>query len=943
MNGPNEDRLYQLLPAVYRVRDAEHAADTGHGEPLRALLRLIQEEADRLRDDIDGLYEDWFIETCAEWVVPYLGDLLGVRHLHPIESAGLFSLRAFVANTLRYRRRKGTAPVLEQLARDVTGWPARAVEFFERLATTQHLNHVRLHRPVSPDLRSSATLALVDGPFETITHTAEARRLAVERGRYNIPNVGLFLWRLQSYYLTAAAPRPVADPPDGRYTFSPLGNDLPLFNRPQTETEITHLAEPVNVPDRLRRRTLYDDLDAYRQALLTGGTTAPAYFGPQPVLQVFFDDLEAALPPEQILICDLSGWDVPGWIPPADTTGFGAKVSVDPERGRLAVLQGVPLPARLRVSYAYGFAADLGGGPYGREATLASPAGTDAWTATVAQHDPAAGFTTLAGALAAWAASDATEGVLTILDSATYAETLTISFTPGRSLVVQAADGRRPHLRLRDGSGRDLADLTVGGGTDEGTALTLNGLLIEGGLHVEAGSLERLTLLHCTLVPGRGLLPSGEPRRPDRPALTVAPGNERLDVTITASILGPIRMPEATARLTVTDSIVQSPLAGGAATRTPALVSGNLSPFPALTSATPTVQVQLGTITHTLTLAGVPSTLAEARDRLQAALQAADPDPAFAGARVVTALNRLILVPGRPLPVVVTTAGDDPTADELRLTGDARMVEALRSAGLATFPALSAPLPALRVAMNDRGPFVLTLDPPPTSVAEARDRLHTALRNADADPAFADALVANLDDALLVLPGTEATTVLLGTTPDDRTTLFELALDENRPALAADDAGTTPGPESRFIRSTVFGTVYVRALGLASESIFTHPATVVRRQTGCARFCSFAEGSRTPRRFRCQPDLALEGLVAETERRRTRVRLTPTFTATQYGQPGYAQLRRRTAAEIRTGAEDGAEMGAFNQLKEALREANLRTALDEYLRFGLESGIFFIT
>ncbi|RMF62207.1 MAG: hypothetical protein D6746_04430, partial [Bacteroidetes bacterium] len=63
----------------------------------------------------------------------------------------------------------------------------------------------------------------------------------------------------------------------------------------------------------------------------------------------------------------------------------------------------------------------------------------------------------------------------------------------------------------------------------------------------------------------------------------------------------------------------------------------------------------------------------------------------------------------------------------------------------------------------------------------------------------------------------------------------------------------------------------------------------------------------------------------------------------RYGHPAFAQLRRSTAEEIRTGAEDGAEMGAFNQLKEALREANLRAALDEYLRFGLESGLFYIT
>ena len=54
-----------------------------------------------------------------------VGDLLDVRGIQTYGGDG-FSLRAYVANTLAYRRRKGTAAVLEQLARDVTGWPARA-------------------------------------------------------------------------------------------------------------------------------------------------------------------------------------------------------------------------------------------------------------------------------------------------------------------------------------------------------------------------------------------------------------------------------------------------------------------------------------------------------------------------------------------------------------------------------------------------------------------------------------------------------------------------------------------------------------------------------------------------------------------------------------------------------------------------------------------------
>ena len=47
--------------------------------------------------------------------------------------------------------------------------------------------------------------------------------------------------------------------------------------------------------------------------------------------------------------------------------------------------------------------------------------------------------------------------------------------------------------------------------------------------------------------------------------------------------------------------------------------------------------------------------------------------------------------------------------------------------------------------------------------------------------------------------------------------------------------------------------------------------------------------------------------------------------------------------EIRQGADDGAEMGAWRFLRQPQREANLRTSLDEYLRLGLEAGLIYVT
>ena len=67
----------------------------------------------------------------------------------------------------------------------------------------------------------------------------------------------------------------------------------------------------------------------------------------------------------------------------------------------------------------------------------------------------------------------------------------------------------------------------------------------------------------------------------------------------------------------------------------------------------------------------------------------------------------------------------------------------------------------------------------------------------------------------------------------------------------------------------------------------------------------------------------------------------PHFTSLRYGDPGYGQLRPGTHDAIRTGADDESEMGATHELYQPLRETNLRLRLDEYLRYGLEAGLFY--
>ena len=93
------------------------------------------------------------------------------------------------------------------------------------------------------------------------------------------------------------------------------------------------------------------------------------------------------------------------------------------------------------------------------------------------------------------------------------------------------------------------------------------------------------------------------------------------------------------------------------------------------------------------------------------------------------------------------------------------------------------------------------------------------------------------------------------------------------------------------------------------------------------RFSYVPPSARVPRRYRCVPDEASGPVV-------------PQFTALCYGHPAYAQLRTATGPAILNGAEDEGEMGALHHLMQPQRETNLRVRLEEYLRVGLEAGIF---
>ena len=144
--------------------------------------------------------------------------------------------------------------------------------------------------------------------------------------------------------------------------------------------------------------------------------------------------------------------------------------------------------------------------------------------------------------------------------------------------------------------------------------------------------------------------------------------------------------------------------------------------------------------------------------------------------------------------------------------------------------------------------------------------------------------------------------------------------------------GTTDnyGGIIKISNSTVIGEVFVKSIILAENVIFYATLFAKRLQQGCIRFSYVPLGSVTPRKYECHPNNEDEDVLVK-----------PSFTSLEYGNPAYCQLHEHCRVEITTGADDESEMGVFHDLHQPQRVTNLRTRLDEYLRFGMEAGIFY--
>lgn len=598
---PRIDRLHDLLPSVIRRHDL------AQGEPLRALLQVIAEQADLLEEDLQQLYDNWFIETCAPWVVPYIADLIGHQPIReaapPGDARGLSARlaallpRREVARTLRARRRKGTLALLEDMARDVAGWPACAVEFGRLLAQTQSLRLAQPARGRSVDLRDAGRLHQLGSAFDALAHLPDLRRLSSDRtpGRFAPANVGVFVWRLKATSVT----RSPAACQDGRpncYTFSVLGNDVPLFNRPgEPEGRCATMRAPA-LPQPIDRR-------AFAAAMQPGARFASASPDHVPRSLAIWApgwphgrvDGAEPIAAARIIAADLSGWV---YMPPRD------HVAVDPVLGRIAFPAGQRPQRGVTVSYLYGASADLGGGEYTRplrqrvDAQLIRVTGTDA----------------LAEALKPWrrppghprpgaVAPQPRHAIIELGDSDAYVLSPQIHLEAGHTLQLRAAQRTRPVLRIVDWQTDRPDSMLVQG--ENGSRFTLDGLTIAGrGVQVQ-GPLASFTVRHSTLVPGWTLAPHCEPRQPVEPSIELV--DSGACIVIEHSIVGAIQVNNDEVRtdpvtLRISDSIVDATGGDGDRPQCEAIgASGSRLAFAAAHIARSTVIGRV--MTHALALA----------------------------------------------------------------------------------------------------------------------------------------------------------------------------------------------------------------------------------------------------------------------------------------------------------------------------------------------------
>jgi hypothetical protein len=402
------ERLYALLPAHIRGIDA------ANGWALKALCQVLGAGGVEIDREIDTLYDAMFVETAPEAVLSDLAALVASEALRPLPPGSGHNARAFIANTVRYRRGKGTARVLEALAADVGGFGSVAVEYFMRLARTQNLIDVRAERPGTAYLVPGTTAARTATGFDLLPRLVDVRSIARAAGRHHVPHVGVHLLRPVVPFFAAPpdlvltadllAGVPLARPwPDGvtqhpgyfQLSAQP-GRTLRLFNPDRRSQNDTGRVIDVDLPDRLRRLPLHLETEELRHATLEA---RPPQLGETPWFDasgqpftIFLSSDNGVnytrVAPREIQIANLDAFPTSAGARPDPTskshTWFTGGTTVatsqidtspircgfDPVTGRLIVAPPVA-PAtdditHVRVAYGTGIGREIGAGPQDR-------------------------------------------------------------------------------------------------------------------------------------------------------------------------------------------------------------------------------------------------------------------------------------------------------------------------------------------------------------------------------------------------------------------------------------------------------------------------------------------------------------------------------------------------------------------------------------------------
>lgn len=533
------ERLLDLLPEVFRTIDAKAAAeiaarlglpapalDGAPEGPLSSLLAIIGQTFDMVEAEVDNLYDDLFIETCAVWLVPYIGELVGA---HIVDTADMESARRQVATTIAARRAKGTARGLALRAGAIMNVPTEAIEYFPHLVTTLHLDFPEDNRPMSAALNGKAgrRAQLLDFIGQ---HTVELRD-ASEGGRFAVSNIGVRSWTTRAYQHAETTPRLASAVGPGHFRFSPIGADIALWRARQSDRpEMTRLSlaeMPGPIP-------LIDAVDH-----------ADAYYGLDKSVTVHIDGVLQQL--GEICFCDLSDHPAGGWN--RHGREFEQqRIRIDPMRGRLQLPDAMSAtPAEhIRVMYHYGAAVQAGGGGYVSPAPFAIDLpGPEPVRTTVLFADTR---DAVAAALAAALDTAAGRCEVRIDDGGITALPAATALPAETQMRLCAAQGTWPTL-VATGAGWLITGAS-------GSTLVLRGLRIIGGpLVIDTEGLKKLQLIDCTLLPGQLLATDGRPLHTATAALELRQAG--IEVEATRCIIGGVLM-EETVRLTLLDCIVDA-------------------------------------------------------------------------------------------------------------------------------------------------------------------------------------------------------------------------------------------------------------------------------------------------------------------------------------------------------------------------------------------------